>query len=221
METLFAFSTVRPSVTQRNYCSEEKLPNVEKRAAKNKRTVDYVQVQGEVLYGINSVLLALEAEQRIFHQIFFNEKSKRTQKIVEIAKFRGIPCQKVERYNLDKLAKHSDKEVGVHQGVCADVGKLLPNIFQASDLNDEANNQLILFLCGLSDPFNSGAVLRSAYFLGADRVLTSSFKTHSSPLTPVVSKTSSGILEIFTPNLVRSPEVFLESVQEKSKSHNW
>ena len=214
LETLLTTSSVRTSVPKRTYHSDEESPNVEKRG-KNKRIVEFVQVQGEVLYGINSVLLALEAEQRTFHKIYYNEQSKRTQKIVEIAKFRGIPCQKVERYNLNRLAKHSDKEVGVHQGVCADVDKLLPKIFQVSDLNDEKNNQLILLLCGLSDPFNSGAVLRSAYFIGADRVLTCSFKTHSSPLTPVVSRTSSGILEIFTPQLVRSPEVFLQSVQEK------
>ncbi len=34
---------------------------------KNQKTVDYVKVQGEILYGINPVLMALEAGKRRFH----------------------------------------------------------------------------------------------------------------------------------------------------------
>ena len=51
------------------------------------------------------------------------------------------------------------------------------------------------------DPMNLGAVLRSAYFLGADKVLTTP-DYPSAPLTPVVSKASAGALEIFPPNAV-------------------
>ncbi len=130
----------------------------------------------------------------------------------------------------------------------SDVDPIYPEVFQPSQLNDKSEGQLYLFLCGLSDPFNLGAVLRSAYFLGVDRVLTSSFITQSAPLTPVVSKArcqfldtilsksctipvhiffivfvfilicffySSGVLEIFTPELVRCPETFLKLVRDK------
>ena len=41
---------------------------------------------------------------------------------------------------------------------------------------------------------NLGAILRSAYFLGADRVISS--LRHSCPLSPVVSKASSGAMEV-------------------------
>ncbi len=125
--------------------------------SKSQKTVDYVQVQGEILYGINPVLMALEAEKRKFHcvtsfcggctkrlerfkllfilnslafryccpktwklwQIYYNAASKRTKEIIEAATFRGIPCEKSERGVLGQLAKHSSKEVGVHQGICA------------------------------------------------------------------------------------------------------
>ncbi len=39
-------------------------------------------------------------------------------------------------------------------------------------VSDTAQRRLWVLLCGLKDPMNLGAVLRSAYFLGAERVLT-------------------------------------------------
>ena len=36
---------------------------------KNHKIVDYVKVQGEILYGINPVMMALEAEKREFHHV--------------------------------------------------------------------------------------------------------------------------------------------------------
>ena len=49
---------------------------------------------------------------------------------------------------------------------------------------------------------------------------SSSFISQSAPLSPVVSKASSGVLEIFTPSLVRDPEWFLEQVQSKGNLQN-
>ena len=60
-----------------------------------------------------------------------------------------------------------------------------------------------VLLCGLKDPMNFGAVLRSAYYLGADKVLTSP-ELPSTPLTPVLSKASAGTLEVFTPEAIYS-----------------
>ena len=45
---------------------------------------------------------------------------------------------------------------------------------------------------------NYGAVLRSAYYLGVDRVLTS-LDHVTSPLSPMTSKASSGVMEVFPP----------------------
>jgi len=50
------------------------------------------------------------------------------------------------------------------------LSKLL--VYQLKSLTGSNSEKLFLLLCGLSDPFNLGAILRSAYFLGADGVLT-------------------------------------------------
>ncbi|KGL77332.1 hypothetical protein N309_06302, partial [Tinamus guttatus] len=55
--------------------------------------------------------------------------------------------------------------------------------------------QVWLALEHVQDPMNLGALLRSAYFLGVDRVVSS--RSNSCPLTPTVSKASSGAMEVF------------------------
>ncbi|XP_062342047.1 rRNA methyltransferase 1, mitochondrial isoform X3 [Osmerus eperlanus] len=53
---------------------------------------------------------------------------------------------------------------------------------------------LWLVLDAVQDPMNLGAIIRSAYFLGVDRIASSLH--NSCPLTPVVSKASSGVMEV-------------------------
>ena len=58
-------------------------------------------------------------------------------------------------------------------------------------------------LTGIRDPMNLGTILRSAYYLGVDRVLVCP-EYPTSSLTATVSKASSGVLEIFPPLSVNS-----------------
>ena len=84
----------------------------------------------------------------------------------------------------------------------------------------ENSNSLSMLLCAISDPHNLGAILRSAYYLGVDNIFTTdcefknmngdSFLKSNAPLTPVVSKASSGVLEIFQPVHVNDPKNFIE-----------
>ena len=84
-----------------------------------------------------------------------------------------------------------------------------------------------ILLCGIGHPQNIGAILRSSYYLGVDRVYTTncrfidsngnSILKSSAPLTPSVSKASSGVLEIFQPTHLNDPEKFVDFV----KSRGW
>ena len=75
-------------------------------------------------------------------------------------------------------------------------------------------------LCAISDPHNLGAILRTSYYLGVDNIFITdcefnnntggSFLKSNSPLTPVASKASSGVLEIFQPLHIDDPEHFIE-----------
>ncbi|KAM9837134.1 rRNA methyltransferase 1, mitochondrial [Aulostomus maculatus] len=85
---------------------------------------------------------------------------------------------------------------GVHQGVCLQASPLGYLTEDPSPRRGKvATMPLWLVLDRIQDPMNLGAILRSAYFLGVDRVASSLH--HSCPLTPVVSKASSGVMEVF------------------------
>ena len=84
-----------------------------------------------------------------------------------------------------------------------------------------------ILLCAIGHPQNIGAILRSSYYLGVDHVFTTNCKfidsngnsilKSSAPLTPSVSKASSGVLEIFQPTHLNDPEKFVDFV----KSRGW
>lgn len=84
---------------------------------------------------------------------------------------------------------------------------------------------LSIVLCGIGDPHNLGSILRSAYFCGVDKVYTVNctfegmknepFLKSTAPLSPVVSKSSSGVLELFQPVHINDSIEFIRTMQSK------
>ncbi|NXG62828.1 MRM1 methyltransferase, partial [Hemiprocne comata] len=154
----------------------------------------------EILFGIAPCSLALSQSRRDLFRLFLKQSigSQRLvmSEFVLQATARGVPVHHVKRRELDALCRGQ-----VHQGVCLEATPLrFKRLEEAEkpDLRDEEspNRQLIwLVLEQIQDPMNLGALLRSAYFLGVDRVVTS--QRNSCPLTPTVSKASSGAMEVF------------------------
>ncbi|XP_003500773.3 rRNA methyltransferase 1, mitochondrial [Cricetulus griseus] len=150
----------------------------------------------ERLFGLSPCLLALRAARRRVARLLLQAGKAGLQgeraELLRVAEARGIPVLRPRRQKLDALCGHQ-----VHQGVCMEVSPLRPRLCddeaaEASPGDDP--QQLWLVLEGLQDPRNLGAVLRSAHFLGVDRVITS--RRNSCPLTPVVSKASAGAVEV-------------------------
>lgn len=110
------------------------------------------------------------------------------------AEAQNIPVLRPRKQKLDALCRHQ-----VHQGVCMEVSRLRPTPWtEAEDgrPEDDGPQQLWLVLEEIQDPRNLGAVIRSAHFLGVDKIITS--QRNSCPLTPVVSKASAGAMEVTT-----------------------
>ncbi|KAM4648507.1 rRNA methyltransferase 1, mitochondrial isoform 1-T1 [Amazona ochrocephala] len=153
----------------------------------------------EILFGISPCSLALSQSRRDLFRLFLKQSSGSRRfvmsEFVLQATARGVPVHYVNRKQLDVLCRGQ-----VHQGVCLEATPLrFKSLEEAEkpDLRDEEspNQQLIwLVLEQIQDPMNLGALLRSAYFLGVDRVVTS--QRNSCPLTPTVSKASSGAMEV-------------------------
>lgn len=68
---------------------------------------------------------------------------------------------------------------------------------------ERRQQKLWLYLDQIQDPMNFGTVLRSAYFMGVDRVLTS--EASSTRITSTVSKASAGVAEVFPVHQVKDP----------------
>lgn len=99
---------------------------------------------------------------------------------VELAKKNRILIQEVHPQELEKIAS-------VHQGVALDVTET-PEISWHSI--EKAKKSFLVGLDGIEDPQNMGSILRTAWLLGVDGIL--SLKSRSVGLTPTVCKVASG-----------------------------
>ncbi|XP_029954238.1 rRNA methyltransferase 1, mitochondrial [Salarias fasciatus] len=148
----------------------------------------------EVVFGVAPCLLALSQGRRKARTLYVKdgEASRRPSvvRVCEEARGRGVPVQRVDRRELDRLSSG-----GVHQGVCLQASPLGFLTEDPAAAERQATPPLWLVLDRIQDPMNLGAILRSAYFLGVDRVASS--VRSSCPPSPVVSKASSGVLEVF------------------------
>ncbi|XP_016040975.1 rRNA methyltransferase 1, mitochondrial [Erinaceus europaeus] len=149
----------------------------------------------ELLYGLSPCLLALRAARRRVARLLLQAgksgpRGERAE-LLRAAEERGIPVVRPRRQKLDVLSRFQ-----VHQGVCMEVSplQLRPWTETGEARPGDDPQQLWLVLDRLQDPRNLGAVLRSAHFLGVDKVITS--RRNSCPLTPVVSKASAGAMEV-------------------------
>ncbi|XP_011809023.1 PREDICTED: rRNA methyltransferase 1, mitochondrial [Colobus angolensis palliatus] len=149
----------------------------------------------ELLFGLSPCLLALQAARRSVARLLLQAGKAGLQgeraELLRMAEARDIPVLRPRRQKLDTMCCYQ-----VHQGVCMEVSPLRPRPWseagEASPGDDP--QQLWLVLEGIQDPRNFGAVLRSAHFLGVDKIITS--RRNSCPLTPVVSKASAGAMEV-------------------------
>lgn len=182
----------RVSSELRKLCLED-FPAKSERSERQKSMLDSKAENYEIVFGIAPCLLALTQGRRKARKLFVKdgEASHRASvlNVCEEAHRRGVQVHRVNKKDLDKMSSGR-----VHQGVCLQASPL----GYLSEDRDAApkgkHTPLWLILERVQDPMNLGAILRSAYFLGVDRVASS--LSHSCPLSPVVSKASSGVMEV-------------------------
>ena len=174
------------------------------------------RVRGEAVYGRNPVLAMLAARRREeISAVWIQEGSdaSRDRALLKAVQARGITPEYASKHDLNMLVGGDGRRP--HNGVVADASPLTPTPIDSLPLpaewaTDRAgdgsgsstdDNQsrpstsppVWLALDEIVDPQNLGAVLRSAHFLGVAGVVVCA--KNSAPLSPVVSKASSGALE--------------------------
>lgn len=182
----------RISSELRKLCLDD-FPEERERQDRQKSALDSRAESFEIVFGIAPCLLALTQGRRKTQKLFVKdgETSNRASvlKVCEEAHQRGVQVHRVSKRHLDKISSGA-----VHQGVCLQASPLSYLSEDPALSRRDTGTPLWLVLERIQDPMNLGAILRSAYFLGVDRVASSLH--HSCPLSPVVSKASSGVMEV-------------------------
>lgn len=183
------------SLELRRLCLEDS-PGVRQRQQRQKPTVDSSSDSQEIVFGIAPCLLALSQGRRKAFKLFVKDGEATVRasvlKVCEEAHSWGVQICHVSKKDLDKMSLGR-----LHQGVCLQASRL--DYLTKTSCNTHGNPDstrppLWLVLEEIQDPMNLGAILRSAYFLGVDRVASSLHR--SCRLSPVVSKASSGAMEV-------------------------
>ena len=162
------------------------------------------KADSQLVFGINPVLAFLEQDSAPPEALYVlkGNRNAKVQEIIQRGREEGVRPRFVTRIALDRLADN-----GGHQGI---VMRASPrrgwSWEQLVEQVKKAQNPLLLFLDGVEDPRNLGAILRSAEAFGVMAVVAP--KDRSAPLSGSALKASAGAgarMELVrVTNLVRS-----------------
>lgn len=188
----------------------------------------------EYVYGTNSVLAALQGNKREYYTrlLYYGALDSKLQKL---AKSQNVELVETDKHRLNLMTNYAvhnnivletkplqPLEISCLQMVNPEAGTIQYSEFAFEDekitqeipygIKNGKNFPLGIYLDEVVDPHNIGAIMRSAYFLGADFIVMS--RKNCAPLTPVVSKTSSGAVELLPIFYVDKPLSFFSESQQ-------
>lgn len=114
------------------------------------------------------------------------QHGNRIQKILDLARSRGVPVRFEDRAQLDRACGSQN-----HQGVMAFAASKAAAEIEDLLRNEDAS-QLLVLLDGVEDPHNLGAIVRTALAAGANGILIP--ERRSAGLTDTVARVSAGAL---------------------------
>lgn len=154
------------------------------------------------LYGKHALNEALIARPEIVQKVFLSNEASKDDELMGLLKKHSITPS-----SMKSEAKNAVSGDAVHQGVIALVNpdKLYTDIDTAFKSLDEQTHKCVVILDELHDPHNVGAIIRSAAAFGAGAIFMP--KHNQAPITPVVIKTSAGMV-------FRIPIVIISNVNQ-------
>jgi 23S rRNA (guanosine2251-2'-O)-methyltransferase len=156
----------------------------------------------EVLFGVHSVVAALEAGKRTIDRVLVAREGggRNLGRLLRAARAAGVPVTHLPK---EILARKAGARA-VHQGVAALVAPIAYADAEAlcAAAAREATG-LLVALDGVADPRNLGAVIRTAAATGVHGVLLGTEEAVG--VTPAVAKTAAGALELIP--IAREPRL--------------
>ena len=170
----------------------------------------------DLLYGVNPLLEALRAGERIPAEIVVAEgaRDERLRELIELARSRNVTVKRVPRSGIDRAVGNTH-----HQGVMAlvaaaryaDVDDLMSSI--ATRVGSESE-PLVVVLDGVEDPRNLGAILRTSECAGVDGVFVP--ERRAAGLTDTVAKAAAGAVEHVPVARVTNLSRLIEQLKERN-----
>jgi 23S rRNA (guanosine2251-2'-O)-methyltransferase len=170
----------------------------------------------EMLYGMNPLLEALRAGERVPAEIVVAEgaRDERLRELIELARTRNVTVTRAPRASIDRAVGNTH-----HQGVMArvaaaryaDADDLLSAI--AARVGSETE-PLVVVLDGVEDPRNLGAILRTAECAGVDGVFVP--ERRAAGLTDAVAKAAAGAVEHVPVSRATNLSRLIEKLKERN-----
>ncbi|KAA8915095.1 hypothetical protein TRICI_002754 [Trichomonascus ciferrii] len=192
----------------------------------------------DYLYGTGPVLAALEAGRRSGYGTLYvgRDEGQMNRRIMQLANERELNVKyEMEKRDLNRLTNN-----GVHNGYVLETRPLvLPDLLELSggnkpestysmvqraynvptrvdgDLRNAGRNAFGVYIDQVTDTHNIGAIIRSAYFLGADFLVMS--EKNCAKLNAVVAKASAGALDLLPLYNAPKPLDFFK----RTAQNNW
>lgn len=178
---------------------------------KNEETEIQQEDHDNQIEGKNPVLEALESGRPIDKIYLANGiKDKFSFKMFEHANKRGIVVQRVEKMVLDRMSVTSSHQGVIAIGAAKEYVEVEDILMHAVSKNEDP---FIVILDGITDPHNTGSIIRSADACGVHGVIIP--KRRAAGLTPVVEKASAGALEHMLVSKVTNIPQTIDILKEK------
>lgn len=142
---------------------------------------------GEIICGRNAVLEALKSGLSINKvALADNTDPAFSASVFKLCKERGIPCRKIPKQQLQKVAGADNRGIAAWMAV-AEYAEISDMLALAQNRNEPP---FIIVLDGVEDPHNLGAVIRTAQVAGCHGVVIP--RRRACSITQTVMKTSAG-----------------------------
>jgi len=175
------------------------------------KTSSEVEEREDIVIGRNAVIETLKGERTIETLYIANNKMEGSiNKIISIAKEKGILIKEVDKRKLDSMSNE-----GVHQGVIA---KVTPYKYsEVSDIlalaEERGESPFIVILDEIEDPHNLGSIVRTAELFGAHGIIIP--KRRSASISAAVYKSSEGAIEHVKIAKVTNINATIEDLKQK------
>lgn len=147
------------------------------------------EIREDVVLGRNAVIELLKSGREV--ECLYIQKGEiqgSINKIISMAKEKGVPVKEVSPVKLDNMSGPNN-----HQGVAAITAAFEYSTIEDLFKNSEEKAPFIIIADEIEDPHNLGAIIRTAEAAGASGLIIP--KRRGVGLTMTVSKTSAGAIE--------------------------